>query len=107
MNSPTRNRLHALFHDPSARGEVFLSAAELADAVGISSRKLAQLVRLGVVEPSRTGEFSADIVVRLARMLRLHADLGVHLIDAAIIADLVERLDRLEAELSRLRPRSG
>jgi len=36
-------------------------------------------------------------------MLRLHDDLGVDLVGAAIITDLVERLDRMERELRRLR----
>jgi hypothetical protein len=36
-------------------------------------------------------------------MLRLHADLGLDLTGAAIIVDLLERLERLEAELARWR----
>jgi hypothetical protein len=36
-------------------------------------------------------------------MLRLHGDLGVNLVGAAIIVDLLERLDRLEVELARQR----
>jgi hypothetical protein len=36
-------------------------------------------------------------------MLRLHADLGVNFTGAAIIVDLLERLESLEAELTRLR----
>jgi hypothetical protein len=37
-------------------------------------------------------------------MLRLHGDLGVGLIGAAIIVDLLERLERVEAELMRRSP---
>ena len=37
-------------------------------------------------------------------MLRLHADLGVNLTGAAIIVDLLERLERVEAELARRAP---
>jgi hypothetical protein len=36
-------------------------------------------------------------------MLRLRADLGVNFTGAAIIVDLMERLERLDAELARLR----
>jgi MerR HTH family regulatory protein len=36
-------------------------------------------------------------------MLRLHRDLGVDFTGAAIIVDLLERLERLEAELARWR----
>ena len=65
-------------------------------------------MRLGLVEPAAPGprEFTAATAARLRRMLRLHADLGVNLIGAAIIVDLLERLERLEAELAR-RARPG
>jgi hypothetical protein len=36
-------------------------------------------------------------------MCRLHGDLGVGMIGAAIIVELLERLDRLEAERARRR----
>jgi len=84
---------------------VSLSGADLAAAAGISLARLARLVELGVVEPIEAGadEFSAETAARLRRMLRLHDDLGVHLLEAAIIADLLERLDALDAELARVR----
>ena len=85
------------------RGQPWLSREELAAAAGISPGKLMSFVRLGLVEPVAAGpqEFPAAAAARLRRMLRLHADLGVDLVGAAIIVDLLERLDRLEAELSR------
>jgi len=36
-------------------------------------------------------------------MIRLHVDLGVNYIGAAIIVDLVQRLERLQAEMARRR----
>jgi DNA-binding transcriptional MerR regulator len=91
------------------RADVRLSSRELALAAGISPATLARLVQLGLVEPITVmpSEFTAATVARLRRMLRLHADLGVNLVGAAIIVDLVERLERLEAELTSLRPRSS
>jgi DNA-binding transcriptional MerR regulator len=82
-----------------------LSVEELAAAVGISPARLARLVRLGLVEPTGPGgsEFTAATAARLRRMLRLRDHLGVNLVGAAIIVDLLERLERLETELSRLR----
>jgi hypothetical protein len=82
-----------------------LTADQLATAVGVSRTSLARLVRLGVLEPSAPppAEFSAVTVVRLRRMLRLHDQLAVDLTGAAIIVDLVQRLDELESELARLR----
>jgi DNA-binding transcriptional MerR regulator len=93
--------------DTPLRSELFLSAEELARAAGISPVRLARLVRLGLVEPRAPGvkKFTAATAVGLRRMLRLHAELGVNLLGAAVILDLVQRLDRLETELTRLRGR--
>ena len=87
------------------RAEVQLSLRELAVATGISAPRLARLVRLGLLEPEpdALGHFSAATAARLRRMLRLRADLGVNLAGAAIIVDLMECLDRLDAELTRRR----
>jgi len=87
------------------RAEAHLSLHELAVAAGISATRLARLVRLGLLdpEPGAPGRFSAATAARLRRMLRLRADLGVNLAGAAIIVDLMECLDRLDAELMRRR----
>jgi MerR family transcriptional regulator, heat shock protein HspR len=84
---------------------VHLTRTELAAAVGIRPTLLTRLVQLGLVEPVAPGaaEFPAASVSRLRRMLRLRAELGVNLTGAAIIVDLLERLERLEAELDRAR----
>lgn len=89
---------------PSFGSDLSLSGNELAAAVGISPMQLARLVRMGLVEPAAPAprEFTPATAARLSRMLRLHRDLGVNLIGAAIIADLMERLNRLESELGRL-----
>jgi chaperone modulatory protein CbpM len=84
------------------RAEVQLSLRELAVATGMSATRL---VRLGLLEPEPDApdRFSAATAARLRRMLRLRADLGVNLAGAAIIVDLIECLDRLDAELTRWR----
>jgi hypothetical protein len=103
---PTRSRtsLRAIMSAPPG-GEVWLSREQLAAAVGISPAQLSRLIRLGLVESTAPGpgEFSAAMATRLRRMFRLHGDLGVNLVGAAIITDLLERLDRMETELRRLR----
>jgi chaperone modulatory protein CbpM len=83
--------------------EVFLSATQLAAAVDLSPARLARLVRLGLVEPVAPGgsEFTSATAARLRRMLRLRHDLHVNLAGAAVILDLLERLDQLESELAR------
>lgn len=98
-------RMKTIVARPVVVAEVRLSAEQLATAAGISPARLARLVGLGLVEPSAPGaaDFTAAAAARLRRMRRLHRDLGVNLAGAAIIVDLVDRLDQLEADLSRLR----
>ena len=83
------------------RADVHLSFEQLAEAAGLSAVDLGRLVHLGLIEPDVPGtrEFTADTAARLRRMLRLHRDLGVNLTGAAIIVDLLERVERLEAKL--------
>jgi plasmid maintenance system antidote protein VapI len=85
--------------------EIHLSVEELATVCGISRARISRLVRLGLVEPVAPDahSFPAATAVRLRRMLRLHCDLGVNLTGAAIVVDLLERLEHLETELARLR----
>jgi DNA-binding transcriptional MerR regulator len=81
-----------------------LSLEDLAAAVGISPARITHLVRLGLLEPQ--GEerwFAAADVLRLRRMLRLRADLGIGFVSAAIMVDMVDRLDRAMDELAQLR----
>jgi DNA-binding transcriptional MerR regulator len=71
------------------------TAPELAEALGISEATLRRLARAGIVEADATGTtFGAEAAARLERMLRLHDDVGVNLTGAAIILDLLDRLER-------------
>ncbi len=87
------------------QAEVYLSLRDLAVACGIRATRLERLIRLGLLEPEpdNSDRFSNVTAMRLRRMVRLRADLGVNFTGAAIIVDLMERLDRLDAELARLR----
>ena len=105
MRTPPRTSLDTSIVGTAPLGQVHLSGDELAAAAGISPAMLAHLVHLGLVEPTAPGApaFTAATALRLRRMLRLHGDLEVDLEAAAIIVDLLERLEWLEAELARLR----
>jgi hypothetical protein len=89
-----------------ARETVHLTIEELAVAVGVEQTLLVRLVQAGLIgERTDQQDFPPESARRVRRMLRLHGDLGVSLTGSAIIADLLERIDRLEDELARLKPR--
>jgi chaperone modulatory protein CbpM len=103
MGSRSRTRLVVSITTRSTPAAITLSGAQLAAACGISAARLAAFVRLGLVEPSGgADEFSAETALRLRRMLRLQRDLGVDMEAASVITDLLDRLDRLEAQLARM-----
>jgi DNA-binding transcriptional MerR regulator len=81
-----------------------LALEDAAAAAGISPDKLRRIVQHGLVTPVAPGssDFDESVVARLKRMLRLHVSLGVSLTSAAIIADLLERLERMEWELDHI-----
>ena len=63
---------------------------------------LHRLVEFGIVEIHR-GHVSARQAARLHKLLRLRSSLGVNLTGAAIILDLLERIDLLQDEIERLK----
>ncbi len=91
---PVRTRLTLAVQ---TRADAHVSAAEIAAAAGISLTRLERLVRLGLIEPHGPGAFTAADLARLKRMLRLQRDLHVNMIGAAVIMDLLERLEVLKA----------
>ena len=89
-----------------ANASIHLTIEELAVAVGVEKTVLVRLVQAGLVgERTDQQEFRPESARHLRRMLRVHGELGVSLTGSAIIADLLERIDQLEAELARLRHR--
>ena len=105
MNENLRALVRASTLELLQRAQERVSYEECARALGISQAALVRLIRLGVVEPAGPGtrELTAATVYRLARLLRLQRDLEVDEIGAAIIVDLLERMETLEREIVRLR----
>jgi DNA-binding transcriptional MerR regulator len=107
MPAPVRLSVRGSLVRGPQRAEIYLSSEDMAAAVGLSPARLARLVQLGLIESTDAGgrRFTAAAAARLRRMLRLQRDLGVNLDSAAIIVDLVERLEELEREQTRHRGR--
>jgi DNA-binding transcriptional MerR regulator len=94
---------------PPTRADAWLTLEELARTTGVSASTIVRLERLGLIEPAGgdAHQFAAAAAIRLRRMLRLHHDLELDLFATEIIAELLDRLDTLESELTRLREGRG
>ena len=84
-----------------------LSCDVVAEAVGARSSLILRLAQQGLIETveSETDELLLPrrVVVRLRRMQRLRRDLRVNFTGAAIILDLVGRIEALNRELAERR----
>jgi hypothetical protein len=81
----------------------------VAETIGARRSLVARLARQGLIETleSETGEplLPRRAVIQLRRMQRLRRDLGVNFTGAAIILDLVGRIEELNQELAEIHGR--
>jgi chaperone modulatory protein CbpM len=88
-----------------------LTVEAVAEAVAAPASLVARLVRMGLIEtvPCADGStlLPTSAVPRLRRMQRLRRDLRVNFAGAAVILDLVERIEYLSRELAEMRRRPG
>jgi hypothetical protein len=86
-----------------------LSCETIAEIVGARSSLVIRLARQGLLETVRIegGEplLPRRTVIQLRRMQRLRRDLGVNFTGAAVILDLMSRIERQNRQLQEMRDR--
>ena len=87
-----------------------LTCEVVAERIGARRSLVVRLARAGLIETleSESSEplLPSHVVVELRRMQRLRRDLGVNFNGAAIILDLVKRIELLNRELIEVRRRT-
>jgi chaperone modulatory protein CbpM len=83
------------------------SVTEVAVRCGVDVAFVEELVQLGVISAAPGSElvFSREVTLRVGRFVRLQRDLGVNHEGAAVIVDLLDRIDALEHRLAHLERR--
>ena len=78
-----------------------LTSDEVAVRCGLHPELIQRLMTLGLIDPEEgyTDRFRPEVTLRIQRILRLRRDLGVNYNAVALILDLLERIDTLEARL--------
>ena len=85
-----------------------LSFDAVAETCGARRSLVVRLAQQGLIETVAGADeplVPRRVVVRLRRMQRLRRDLGVNFAGAAVILDLVSRIDQLNRELSGMKGR--
>jgi chaperone modulatory protein CbpM len=79
----------------------------VAETVGARRSLVVRLAQQGLIETVDAGadepRLPRRVVVQLRRMQRLRRDLGVNFTGAAIILELVQRIEQLNRELAEMR----
>ena len=82
-----------------------LTLHEIALRCGVEQGFVEQLVEFGIIEGHAPDAqtYAGEVTLRVQRCVRLQRDLGVNLEGAAVIVELLERIESLEHELRSLR----
>jgi hypothetical protein len=80
---------------------------DIAVRCGVDVAFVERLIELGVigVDPDTGRGFACEVTLRVGKFVRLQRDLGVNLEGAAVIIELLERIEALEARLAHLEGR--
>jgi hypothetical protein len=87
-----------------------LTCEVVAERIGARRSLVVRLARAGLIETLESESIEpllpSHVVVKLRRMQRLRRDLGVNFNGAAVILDLVKRIEVLNRELIEIRRRT-
>lgn len=77
------------------------SVQDVAVRCGVDVAFVERLVELGVISMHPSGErrFACEVTLRVGKFVRLQRDLGVNAEGAALIVELLDRIDLLEQRL--------
>jgi DNA-binding transcriptional MerR regulator len=99
MRTPTTNQL-VIRQEPSWRT---LSLEEVAARCGLHPLLVERFVALGLIVPleGNPRQFAPEVTLRLLRALRLRHDLGLSYNGAALVLELLDRIEALERRLEQ------
>jgi DNA-binding transcriptional MerR regulator len=83
------------------------SVHDVAVRCGVDVEFVERLVELGVINTHPGGQraFACEVTLRVGKFVRLQRDLGVNAEGAALIVELLDRIDALEQRLRHLEGR--
>jgi len=103
----SKNKLPVLVRQ--SQPENLFTAEEVALRCGVQITFVERLYRLGIVSrhPDHEMYFEPDVTIAIRKIIRLREDLGVNEEGAAVIMNLLDRIEALERELRSQGPSQG
>ena len=101
-------RYHIVHYRCESRpaSEELLSAGDLARLARLHPEMVDRLIDWGLIDPVEREPqllFPETAVPRIWRIMRLRRDLGINWAGIGVVLDLLDKIDRLEREVTRLR----
>lgn len=87
--------------------EIELSPEELAQAANVTPEFIQELFEYGIIEYSPSKNFDAIQLRRVRTVYHLQQDLEVNLAGAALVLELMEKMDEMEKQLQLFRKHMG
>ena len=81
--------------------DALYSVHDIAVRCGVDVSFVDRLVQLGVIStyPGRERRFACEVTLRVGKFVRLQRDLGVNVEGAALVVELLDRIEQLESRL--------
>jgi hypothetical protein len=81
--------------------DALYSVHDIAVRCGVDVAFVDRLVQLGVIStyPGRERRFACEVTLRVGKFVRLQRDLGVNVEGAALVVELLDRIEELESRL--------
>ena len=101
-------RYHIVHYRCESRpaSEELLSVGDLARLARLHPEMVDRLIDWGLIDPVEREPqllFPETAVPRIWRIMRLRRDLGINWAGIGVVLDLLDKIDRLEREVTRLR----
>jgi DNA-binding transcriptional MerR regulator len=104
--STIRHQIVHYRYESRPASENLLSAGDLARLARLHPEMVERLIEWGLIDPVEREPqllFPETAVPRIWRIMRLRRDLSINWAGIGVVLDLLDKIDRLEREIARLR----
>lgn len=84
---------------------VFISTTALSQSLGVSTQLIDEMIELGIIQGKHKSRnelvFTSIEIYRIRKVIRLNRDLGINAAGAALVLDLLDKIEDLKRRLPK------